>query len=335
MKPALLDLLACPRCGADLDLAADITVDGPDPGGEVVEGTLACDRGHTYLLLGGIPHLLDHDEAEGHVADSFGFEWGRFHHGSFESDTVFGLTVEQDRASFYEGLGVKPEDMGGAVVLDAGCGSGRLTVDLARQHPDATVVALDINPAIGHVYDASRDLPNLHVVRGSALAPPLRAGSVDLLWSNGVIHHTGHTREAFAALATTTRPGGRAYVWVYEAKPSPLVAVRRLLRPLRPHDWDHRVLYGLCWILSVPTWLMVKAMALVRASHRVRDDVRLRVLTRDRGLRELVLTWFDVLSPRYRDTYTEDEITAWFEQQGFGELDRYWWPVGVAGTRLR
>lgn len=329
MKPHLVEMLACPFCGGELDLDIELQIDD-----EVAEGVLrghACE--HRFTVSGGIPRLLDTADEASHVAESFGFEWDRFHRGAFESDTVFGLTADQDRRSFFEGLDISPADLVGALVLDAGCGSGRLTVDLARRHPEATFVALDINPAIEHVFRASLDLPNLHVVRGSVLSPPFRAGLFDYVWSNGVIHHTGDTRGAFDALAAKTRTGGRAYLWVYERKPSPLVALRRLLAPLRPHDWDRRVLYAFCWTVSVPTWLAVKLLAPLRRSSRVRSSSRLRVLTRDREMRELVLTWFDVLSPQHRDVFSEDEMEGWFREQGFTDLSRYWWPVGISGTR--
>jgi SAM-dependent methyltransferase len=312
-----------------------LTFDEPDGAEEVSEGVLECDQGHRFAVRSGVPIMLDNSETIDHVAESFGFEWDRFHRGGFETDTVFGLTAEEDRASFFNGLSITPEQLDGAVVLDAGCGSGRLTIDLATRFPSTTFVALDLNPAIQHVFDKGRQLDNLHVVRGSIFDLPLADETFDYVWSNGVIHHTGDTKRAFDALVSKVKQGGRLYVWVYERKPSPLVMVRNVLARigLEPWNWNHRVLYGFCWLISLPTWLTVRLMAPLRRSRRVKRDSRLGVLARDRELRELVLTWFDVLSPKFRDTYSEDEFEEWFATAGFVARKRYWWPVGVSGTR--
>src|SRR6185295_1144432 len=96
-------------------------------------------------------------------------------------------------------------------------------------NPQATIIGMDINPALIEVYRKSRSLPNFLAVRGSVFEPPLRKNSIDFVWSNGVIHHTGNTRRAFDALTEKVKIGGHAYIWVYEKKLSPMVALRLLL----------------------------------------------------------------------------------------------------------
>jgi SAM-dependent methyltransferase/uncharacterized protein YbaR (Trm112 family) len=353
VKRSLVLLLACPHCRSSLVLPADPAVDGPDPstadpaaGGEIDTGELRCSGcERRYPIAGGIPSFVPAEDRSSHVAESFGFEWQTFHDGGFERNTVFGRTIDEDVAQFDDVFGIGPAATGdstgsaghdaldGLVVVDAGCGSGKLTAEIARRHPGATVLGLDINPAIHEVYKASLDLPNLHVVHASVFDLPLGDGTVDRLWCNGVIHHTGDTRRAFRSLARAVRPGQLLFVWVYQRKLSPLVLVRDLLRPFGLHRWSHRTLYRLCRVLSLPTLAAVRLLHLVGRIPAVRQSTHGRILTRERQYDELTLTWFDVLSPRYRDTYSKAEIEAWFRAAGYGDLRHYWWPVGVTGRR--
>jgi SAM-dependent methyltransferase len=368
VKRTLVRLLACPHCRSTLALpdetagtggasgsisAADsaaaaapegaaraVEVSGPN---EIDSGTLTCTGcGRSYPIAGGIPSFVPAADRSSHVAESFGFEWQTFHDGGFENETVFGRTIDEDVAQFDDVFGLSrasgagsgaADPLAGLVVVDAGCGSGKLTAEIARRHPAATVIGLDINPAIHEVYKASLELPNLHVVHASVFDVPFADGTVDRLWCNGVIHHTGDTRRAFRSLAKAVRPGELLFVWVYQRKLSPLVGVRDLLRPFGLTNWSHRTIYRLCRVLSLPTLGAVKALNLLGRIPAVRRSTHGRILTRQRHYDELTLTWFDVLSPKYRDSYSKAELAAWFRAEGYGDLRHYWWPVGITGRR--
>ncbi|GLW95158.1 methyltransferase domain-containing protein [Actinokineospora globicatena] len=344
MRVSVLDFLVCPSCSGKLRLGGT-TADAA----EVTTGELLCvDCGLDYPVADGVPRLVSARERDSHVAASFGFEWQTFHDGGFESDTVFGRTIDEDVAQFHDVFDIKAAEPGaagrrdpldGLVVADIGCGSGKLTVELARRHPGATFLAVDVNPAITEVAKAAADLPNLHVVQGSVFALPVREQSVDRLWCNGVIHHTGATEIAFTGLTRLVAQDGELFVWVYQRKVSPLVLVRDLLRPLGLHTWSHRTVYRICRALSLPTLIAVRLLNTIAGLPVLRSLVErsthARILTRRRNYDELALTWFDVLSPRYRDTYTVEQVESWYTHSGFEPVRRYWWPVGVTGRRTK
>ena len=112
----------------------------------MLEASLACTCcGKIYPVRCGIPVFVTSQEGEGHVAESFGFEWNLYHEGAFEDNAVFGRTPDEDVEYFFDAFAIDPEGLDGRSILDAGCGSGTLTMELARRYPETTIVGMDIN----------------------------------------------------------------------------------------------------------------------------------------------------------------------------------------------
>ena len=66
MDPKLVDILACPKCGAQLDLFIEV-----QQGDDVSTGTLRCTRCQTeYSISDGIPDLLLKNAVPGSTEDS-------------------------------------------------------------------------------------------------------------------------------------------------------------------------------------------------------------------------------------------------------------------------
>jgi trans-aconitate 2-methyltransferase len=101
---------------------------------------------------------------------------------------------------------------GSETVLDAGCGSGRVTEQLLRRLPDGRVIALDGSRSM---VEAARErlAPFGEQVRfvvadlGSPL--PLEAASVDAVLSTATFHWVRDHDALFRGLAAVLRPGGR------------------------------------------------------------------------------------------------------------------------------
>jgi trans-aconitate 2-methyltransferase len=96
---------------------------------------------------------------------------------------------------------------GDEVVLDAGCGSGKITAELVRRVPRGTVYAVDAAPSmVKHTQEAlgeratvlSQDLVQL------ALPEP-----VDVVFSNATFHWIGDHDALFAALHRNMKPRAR------------------------------------------------------------------------------------------------------------------------------
>ena len=98
---------------------------------------------------------------------------------------------------------------GDETVLDAGCGSGRVTRMLLERLPHGKVIAVDASPEM--VAKARRELGKDADVRASDLAElRLAPGEhVDAVFSNAVFHWLLDHDALFEALAGALRPNGR------------------------------------------------------------------------------------------------------------------------------
>jgi trans-aconitate 2-methyltransferase len=95
-------------------------------------------------------------------------------------------------------------------VLDAGCGSGRVTEQLAERLPDGSVVALDGSPAMIEATRArlARFGDRIEYVVAD-LAAPLPIAPIDAILSTATFHWVPDHDALFRNLAAVLRTGGR------------------------------------------------------------------------------------------------------------------------------
>lgn len=95
-------------------------------------------------------------------------------------------------------------DLRGALVLDAGCGTGEFsTAALAR---GARVVSVDIGPAL---LRRTRSKGIERVVAADVAGLPFASGTFDVVLSSECIEHTPSPRSSVLELTRVLRPGGR------------------------------------------------------------------------------------------------------------------------------
>ncbi|WGD55000.1 methyltransferase domain-containing protein [Bradyrhizobium sp. CB1650] len=331
MREEALKYLVCPSCQSDL--AAELPE--PHPDGHYMSGTLTCSGcGHAYPIVNGVPRMVvTAQEARG-AAETFGFEWQKHGEKELEGVTVFGRSQEEDVAYFLNATRSTRNELKGAVILDAGCGSGQLTAGVGMLEPQA-VIGIDVNTAIEFPFQRCRHLRNVHIVQADILSLPSRPHQFDLVWSNGVIHHTPNPPKTFVNLSRTVKPLGKLYVWVYERRQSPFVTTGRLLRTLGIRQrLSLRDLYRLSKALAIVSLFFHTIYRAIRWLPPLRpESFGTDKTTRYRSLGAFGLTWFDVLSPKYDESYTKSEIREWFTREGFVDLALYPDQIGVVGIR--
>ncbi|MCK9248787.1 MAG: class I SAM-dependent methyltransferase [Solirubrobacteraceae bacterium] len=96
---------------------------------------------------------------------------------------------------------------GDEAVLDAGCGSGKITAQLVHRLPEGRVVGVDGSPSM--IAQASRVLPDAVDLQVQDLVDLVLADPVDVVVSGAVFHWIEDHDRLFARIAAVLRPGGR------------------------------------------------------------------------------------------------------------------------------
>jgi trans-aconitate 2-methyltransferase len=134
---------------------------------------------------------------------------------------------------------------GDEVVLDAGCGTGRVTEQVLARLPRGRVIGLDVSPAM--LIEAARRLapygPRVRLVCADLLQPLPLARPVDAVFSTATFHWITDHVTLFRNLAAVLRPGGQLVAQCGGAG-----NIARVLEALRRlgHDWTGP------WLFATP-----------------------------------------------------------------------------------
>ncbi|MBW1918452.1 MAG: methyltransferase domain-containing protein [Deltaproteobacteria bacterium] len=201
MRKDVISYLTCPICNNELKLKATIE------SSEVISGSLICGGcNKAYPIIDGIPRLVigDLTVKEEKTSESFGYAWQLY--GSRLSPAL--------NREFLERLPPwKPEDFKGQVVLDVGCGAGRLS-RLASDFGAREVFALDVGSAVDAAKQLSANYPNIHFIQANLFNPPFKP-LFDMVFCIFFLHHTAAPFKAFKAILNPLKEGGKIGVWVY------------------------------------------------------------------------------------------------------------------------
>src|SRR5262245_27052232 len=160
--------------------------------------------GARYEAPGGILNLRIAGDARVDLVRRF-YEHAPFP-GYAECDSLSSLRAAAERSKFAQLL--DQAIPGNAEILEIGCGTGQMSLYLARA--DRLVIGADLTRPSLELAAAAADRFNLDrvlFVETDLHRPGLRAGSFDVVYSSGVLHHTPNPRAAFACIAQLARPG--------------------------------------------------------------------------------------------------------------------------------
>jgi 2-polyprenyl-6-hydroxyphenyl methylase/3-demethylubiquinone-9 3-methyltransferase len=212
----------------------------------------------------------------------FGKNWARFLTALSED------RIQRAESSLQMMLGVDRLD--GRCFLDLGCGSGLFS--LAARRLGARVYSVDYDPhSVACASELRRryfpDDGDWQIEEGSALdAAYLKSlGSFDVVYSWGVLHHTGAMWEALGNAAVPVARGGQLFVSIYNDQGT---ASRRWLAVKRLYN---RFPSGLRFLVVIPAMVHSWWRRWLKDLLRLRPFESWRQAGRERGMS----AWYDVI----------------------------------------
>jgi SAM-dependent methyltransferase len=231
--------------------------------------------------------------------ESFDFQWAEIPTGRYMLENA---EFRKEAAGYVtEFTGLPVEWFKGKTVIDAGCGLGRYSWALSTLR--ARVLSLDQSDhGLARTTEACREFPGHRAMKVDLLEELPLTEQVDLVWSFGVLHHTGDTHRAFTHVARWVKPGGYLFVMIYgeprEGFDSDFEAVNEY------DEWRRRT----------------RNLDLRGKLAAVKDGMRRRefqVVGDDQ-----IHGYFDAIAPPINDLYQFSEVERWFHDAGFEDVRR-------------
>lgn len=301
VRVELIKLLRCTSCNSPLshESAQDLN-----------DATLLCPAcGFDVPTIAGVPRFVGTlaNSAARRTQASFGYEWTHFNNWRFSGHTNF-----SDYFQDVDLVGLK-----GAIVLDAGCGMGRHSREIAQFARQ--VVAVDFSDAIDQAAHNTAGLGNVDCLQADLLNLPFADDSFDFVYSIGVLHHLEDTERALAGLVRKVKRGGRLRIYLYWKRSgwqglllSVVTVIRRLTTRL-PFGF----LRALCWLLSMGLFVgvVIPYRFLSRCGARFHRDWPL-VVYEKYPFNVLYNDQFDRFSAPIEKRYSPEEVRQLLQLAG-------------------
>jgi len=328
MQPALIDLLACPRCHGRLQCRVSSTA----ADGGVLTGHLDCTQcRHSFPVIRGIPRFVPSEN----YGASFGCQWNRFRREQI--DACNGTRLSEHR--WWTETAWDRDWLNGKWILDAGCGAGRF-LDIVSRTEGCEVVGVDISNAVDAARETLTRRPNVHLIQASILQLPFRPGAFDGVYCIGVIQHTPDPASAIESVAGMVRPGGRLALTMYERRRFTRLYSKSWFRPMTRRMRPERLLtlisaaMPLAFAVTEVLFRLPVVGRLFQFVIPIANYVNIKEMSLRQRYQWAILDTFDMLSPAYDSPQREPEVAELLKKSGIGEISRLSNPgLNLVGTK--
>lgn len=282
----LEELVICPICKSRL---------------EIFETHMMCTSGHKTMIKEGVISMV---ESESYSA-SFGEQWNHF--SETQIDSINGYLLTENR--FFDETGWQPKSLTDAIILDAGCGSGRFT-EIASKFAKR-IVAVDLSNAVFAIPDDITKRGNILRIHGDIGNLSLDFSKITHVFSIGVLQHTPDPYETLRKLVEPLSSGTKYAFTAYGKKWHTQLHPKYLLRPVTKRvprgamlttlEYILPKLFGFLMFLVRPpaTRKLFKFLLPVALYPEYEGD-----LDRETLVRFTILDTFDALTPKHDSPLT-------------------------------
>jgi len=309
MHPKFLPFLCCPEDGSDLELA----VDDYFPNGTINKGTLVYGE-KRYPIIDGIPRFVQEEL----YTSSFGYEWKKWSRVQFEEENVEGKMAGHTKRMFETMTGITGDDLRNKLVVEFGCGPGRF-LDVVRRK-GGTVIGIERSLAVESARNNFLEDPDVLIVQGDILSPPVKKGVFDMGYTIGVLHHTPDPEKGFKKLAESVKKGGIIACSVYSKHgfyDFPSVARFRHMHNLVSPFLGNRPALGYAYFSAYVLYYifqLFRSIPIIGWKAALFFEKYVVVSLPLPDVRWRILDIFDAITPRYASTHTSEEVSGWFER---------------------
>jgi ubiquinone/menaquinone biosynthesis C-methylase UbiE/uncharacterized protein YbaR (Trm112 family) len=371
LREDLLRILVCPHCQEKLQLQVFSE--------EQKAGILTCKNGHFYPIIEGLPRMLvgalrddytdflnrykkilppigqvardAHDRSESkQVKDVFSAKWLSKDNMGVADSSPYKRFMRQwmlrkygwsSESAFSDELQTRK------MMLDAGAGLGREVINMAKASPSSTVVGIEFSDCAISALKNISALSNACLIQGDILRMPFENESFDFILSEGVLHHTPNTREAFENCCRVLKRGGEFAFYVYRKK-GPIREftddyLREVMQEVQPADkWRiseqltklGKMLSEIRAVVEIPSDIPELGIRKVRTNvHALVYQNFLKCFWNDElPFEENVIVNFDWFAPEHAHRHTEVEIRSWCEEN---HMEIVWFHEEHSGYAVR
>ncbi len=168
---------------------------------------------HNGMLRGSALHSLNQQQ----TSQTFGFKWDQ--RDFYDNDAVRDHAREWLNNRYLPAQNyLEKRDV--PTILDAGCGAGLSALEYFGPVFDRVrYVGADISTAVDVARERLKKFKaNTAFIQADLLQLPFAPGSFDIIFSEGVLHHTDSTEQAIKAIAPLLKRGGVFMFYVYRRK---------------------------------------------------------------------------------------------------------------------
>jgi SAM-dependent methyltransferase/uncharacterized protein YbaR (Trm112 family) len=368
----LLEILVCPSCGSELQLK----ILSP----ELRDGVLFCRSNHWYPVIKGLPKILT-GELRGNYSDfvksydkwftSKGLQPAEQSSERKESKQVqetfrekwmtkdvMGISDSSPYKKFMRnwmlrkyGWDSEPKFekalSNRRMILDAGTGLGREVINLAKAARQSIVVGIEFSDCATSAMRNVSSLSNAYIIQGDLLRSPFKEESFDFILSEGVLHHTPNTEEAFRKCCRLLKIGGEFAFYIYRKR-----------GPVREftNDYLRNIMQKMSskesWEIAERITRFGKALSDIKAKVRIPEDIPELGITAGETDIHRFIYWnflkcfwndglpfeenaiinFDWFVPEHAHRHSENEIRSWCLKKG---IEIVWFNAEESGYSVR